>query len=96
MTKVKSKKEIVDEFLASTPKDLEYFVDHTMGIAYQVSNLLKSKNMTKDDLSKILGKDKSEISKWLSGNHNLTLKTISKLEAALGKQLIFTRDEEIS
>ena len=96
MAKEKSKKEIVDEFLSSTSKDIEYFVQHSLDIACQVSTLLKSNKLTQNDLSKLLGKEKSEISKWLSGNHNLTLKTISKLEAALNKQLLFTREELIN
>ncbi len=42
MTKGISKKEIVDEFLASTPKNIEYFVEHTFDIAFQVSTALKN------------------------------------------------------
>jgi transcriptional regulator with XRE-family HTH domain len=95
MLKEKKKEDIVGRFLASTPKETEYFVQHTLDIAYQVSELLKSNKLSQNELSKLLGKEKSEISKWLSGNHNLTLKSISKLEAVLKKQIIFTREELI-
>ena len=93
MSKEKNKEEIVDQFLDSSSKETEYFVQHTLDIAYQVSSLLKSNKLSQNELSKLLGKEKSEISKWLSGNHNLTLKSISKLEAVLKKQIIFTREE---
>ena len=93
MAKEKNKEEIVDRFLDSTLKETEYFVQHTLDIAAQVSSLLKSKKLSQNELSDLLGKEKSEISKWLSGNHNLTLKSISKLEAMLKKQIIFTREE---
>src|ERR1035437_192546 len=95
MSKEKKKEDVVDQFLGSTSKETEYFVQHTLDIAYQVSSLLKSNKLSQNDLSKLLGKEKSEISKWLSGNHNLTLKSISKLEGVLKKQIIFTREELI-
>ena len=36
----------------------------------------------------MLGKKPSEITKWLSGLHNLTLKSITKMEVALGVNLM--------
>jgi transcriptional regulator with XRE-family HTH domain len=37
----------------------------------------------------------SEINKWLKGNHNLTLKTLAKLEAELGEPIIYTSIEQL-
>ena len=36
----------------------------------------------------MLGKRPSEVTKWLSGLHNLTLKSITKMEVALGVNLM--------
>jgi len=36
----------------------------------------------------------SEISKWLDGDHNLTLRSIAKLEAELGVELLCVSKEE--
>ena len=49
--------------------------------------------MTKRGLSKVefaqaLGKRPSEVTKWLSGQHNFTLRTISLLSAFFGEELI--------
>ena len=44
--------------------------------------------MPQKELSEKLGKKEAEISKWLSGSHNFTLRTISKLEAALSIKII--------
>lgn len=90
-----NKKELVEKFLESTPKDIELYVQHALDFAYQVSSYLKKNNLTQKDLAKLLGKEESEISKWLSGDHNFTLRSIAKIEAALDKQLIFTREEII-
>jgi len=38
-----------------------------------------------------MNKKPSEINKWLKGNHNLTLKTLAKLEAELGEPIIQVR-----
>ena len=40
-----------------------------------------------------MNKKPSEINKWVKGNHNLTLKTLAKLEAELGEQIIYTKTE---
>ena len=95
MSQAKSKKDLVDQFLADTPKDLEYFVQHTMDFSVQLSSFLSKNKMSQRELSVLLGKEESEISKWLSGNHNFTFRSISKIEAALERQLLFTREEII-
>jgi transcriptional regulator with XRE-family HTH domain len=42
-----------------------------------------------------MNKKPSEINKWLKGNHNLTLKTLAKLEAELGEPIIYTSKASI-
>jgi hypothetical protein len=37
----------------------------------------------------------SEVTKWLSGNHNFTLETISQIEKQLGVTLITISNEAI-
>jgi len=44
--------------------------------------------MSQKQLADSLKKYEAEISKWLSGTHNLTLKTISKLESVLPINII--------
>lgn len=41
-----------------------------------------------------MDKKPSEINKWLKGNHNLTLKTLAKLEAELGEPLIYNSKKQ--
>ncbi len=70
--------------------DIERFVDINLDISEQVMQYLDSKNWTQKDLAAKLDKSEAEISKWLSGMHNLTLKSISKMEAVLGEHIIIT------
>lgn len=93
MSKKLTKAELVDKFLSETPKEFEYFVQHSMEISVRIIELLDKHNLTQREIASKLGKSESEISKWLSGNHNLTLKSISKLESVFNEQIIFTEKE---
>ncbi len=72
------------------PEDIERFVDKNLDICEQVYALLRERGWTQKELAKVLGKTESEVSKWLSGTHNLTLRSIAKLEAALEADIILT------
>lgn len=64
------------------------FVRKYVQIVKRINFLLEQKKLKQKDLAKTLGKSESEISKWLGGEHNLTLRSIAKLEAALGEEII--------
>lgn len=63
-------------------------VKKNLAIANRIGEVLKKKGLKPIDLATKLGKNKSEISKWLSGQHNFTTKTICKIEVALECDLI--------
>ena len=66
------------------------FVALSLDVIDQIHFLLKEKGMTQRELAKKLGKSESEISKWLSPGHNLTLKTLAKLSVALQAKILET------
>lgn len=76
------------ELLAQVPADIRNFNTLTMGLAAYIDDILKYRRLSRKDLAKKLGKSESEISKWMNGDHNFTLSTISKIEAALDTQLV--------
>ena len=61
----------------------------------RIHQLLEAKRYTQKDLAEKMKKKPSEINKWLKGNHNLTLKTLAKLEAELGEPIIYTSKEQL-
>lgn len=69
------------------------FVDKSMAIGHYLQLLLKDQGLRQKDLAEALGKTEAEISKWLSGMHNYTLRTLSKLEAALGEVIVFVPEK---
>ena len=77
-------------FEQKNPKDIEYFVELNLDISDQISEYLNEKSWTQKDLANALGKTESEISKWMSGTHNLTLRSIAKISAVFDKNIITT------
>jgi hypothetical protein len=75
--------------VANTPAETRILVRHSMNILDRIHELLDEKFGGKQKLlAEKLGKKEAEISKWLSGTQNFTLKTISKLESAFGESII--------
>lgn len=57
-------------------------------IADKIDATLKSKNMTQRDLARLTGKRESEVSKWLTGRHNFTMKTLALISTSLGQPIV--------
>lgn len=64
------------------------FIDNTFDLSDRISYLLSKNKMTQKDLADKLNKKESEVSKWLSGTHNFTIKTISKIEDVFDEKMI--------
>ena len=84
-----------DEILARTPEATKQEVAKNVAIAVRIIHILRSQGKTRRDLARQLGKSESEITRWLSGFHNLELKTIYKIEKALGEQIILVCPNEV-
>ena len=80
----------LDNALAEVSPENRVFVKKNLDITEEVMAVLARKGMTQRDLALKLGKSEPEVSRMLSGLHNFTLKTIAKLEVALGEDIIQT------
>jgi len=85
--------EIFDRVIKSVPNHTRIFVKNSLDIVEYIHQLLESKNMTQRDLADKMEKSESEISKYLSGGHNLTLRTLAKIQDAIGEDIIVTADK---
>lgn len=81
---------IMQSIREATPPEIRRQVDLSVQIANRVYELLEKKNLSQKELAKRLGKTETEVSRWLSGTHNLTLATIAKLSVALEDDIIVT------
>lgn len=66
------------------------FIDKTLQIGDEIVRLLEEKGMTQRQLAEALGKKESQVSKWLAGFHNFTLKTITEIEDVLSEDILLT------
>lgn len=86
---------LMEECRRLVTPEIQKQVDLCVAIANRVYDLLEQKGMSQKDLAKKLGKTETEVSRWLSGTHNLTLATIAKLSVALDDDIIMTTGKQI-
>jgi len=79
---------IMDEIRASISPEMKLQMEMSVAIANRIYKILEVKGMTQKDLAIRLGKTETEVSRWLSGTHNLTLSTICKISAALEEEIV--------
>lgn len=83
---------IYQEFMALESVD-EKYIQKQMDIAAQIDNYLKENDWSQKELAERAGfKSQSQLTEIMSGHGNPTLKTITKLEEALGKDIIVSPD----
>ncbi|QXP69199.1 helix-turn-helix transcriptional regulator [Polaribacter sp. R2A056_3_33] len=83
------KENILDTWLEENQNaEIDRFIERNLEITQKVCVILKQRGIKKIEFAKMLNKKPSEITKWLSGLHNLTLKSITKMEVALGVDLM--------
>jgi transcriptional regulator with XRE-family HTH domain len=80
---------VAQRLLDKTPLETTIFVKKYGDLVVLINQILKEKGYTQKSLADKLGKRPSEISKWLNGEHNFTLRSLAKLEAELGETLLF-------
>ncbi len=75
--------------VAATPADVKQEVSKAMDILDRIHELLQQKFDGKQKLlAKALNKSEAEVSKWLNGVQNHTIKTLVKLEIVFGAPII--------
>jgi transcriptional regulator with XRE-family HTH domain len=80
--------DILDEiFKEITPEEMEKS-KNKMLLAAKIDEAIKAKGWKKKDFASALNKQPSEITKWLSGNHNFTADTLWEIEKVLNIELI--------
>lgn len=83
------------ETIDAMPLDSKLFVDKSLEIVHYIFRIMDGKKMNQKELATKLGKSEAEVSKILSGLHNLTLRSIAKLEVALEETIICTPKNQL-
>ena len=85
---------LLDKIRKVRAKYIDIFIDNSFDLSSRIQYLMDINGFDQKDLAKKLNKNESEISKWMSGSHNYTIKTLAKIEDVLGNKLLSVCNEE--
>ena len=60
----------------------------SFAISNRIDALMKEKGLNRKQLAEAVGKRPNEVTRWLSGEHNFTISTLSMLSTFFGQQII--------
>lgn len=82
------KSSIIEERRRKVNPEVRRMVDLSFRIVDRIHEILEEKGLKQKDLALRLGKNESEISKWMRGTHNFTIDTLVSIENVLGEPII--------
>jgi len=85
---MKTMKISFEDMITQTSPEIQQEVAMEFAISNRINDLMTKRGLNKLELAKALGKRPSEITKWLSGQHNFTIRTLSLLSAFFGEPLV--------
>ena len=85
----------MDDIRSTISPEMKLQMEMSVAIANRIYDILKARGMSQKDFARLMGKTETEISRWLSGTHNLTLATICKISSALGEDVVKVPDHEM-
>ena len=88
---------IMDEIRSTISPEMKMQMEMSVAIANRIYDILEAKGMSQRDFARLMGKSENEVSRWLSGTHNLTMATLCKIATALGQNIVTvpTHEEEM-
>ena len=78
----------MDEIRQTMTPEMKRQMELSVQIANRIYEIMEEKGLSQKNLASLLGKTETEVSRWLSGTHNMTLATIAKITTALNTDII--------
>ena len=78
----------LDEMLGPIPDSLQKETELSFQISDRIYELMRERGLSKKQFADALGKRPCEVTKWLSGQHNFTIATLSMLSSFFGQPVI--------
>ncbi|MBQ8222176.1 MAG: helix-turn-helix transcriptional regulator [Bacteroidales bacterium] len=76
------------DMVSQIPSDIKMEVDLSFAIAKRLDCMISKHGLSKKEFAEAIGKRPSEVTKWLSGQHNFTIKTIAMISAYFEESMI--------
>ena len=77
-----------EKMVSQVPPEIKEEIDLSFAISNKIDALMQERGLSKKQFADQLGKRPSEITRWLSGQHNFTVSTLALLSASFGKSII--------
>lgn len=74
------------EMVRQVPPDIKEEINLSFAISNKIDALMQERGLTKKQFADQIGKRPSEITRWLSGQHNFTIFTLAMLSEFLENQ----------
>lgn len=84
---------LAKDIMTSTPPVVVRRIETRMLVAKMLHDYLDIRGISQQELAGKMGKRPSEVSKWLSGNHNFTIDTLSDIGYYLDTDFLIRRGE---
>ena len=79
---------LMNDIRGTMSAEMKARMELMVGVSNRIYDVLEAKGLSQKDFANLIGKTETEISRWLSGTHNLTVATIAKISAALGEDIV--------
>lgn len=86
--RMKKESDGLQNLLEKIPLELQLQTKMSVAIANRIEALMRKNGLTKKQFAEAIGRRPSEITKWLSGEHNFTIATLTRLSAYFGESII--------
>lgn len=78
----------LDEMLGPIPESMQKETDLCFQISDRIYELMQERGLSKKQFADALGKRPCEVTKWLSGQHNFTIATLTMISSFFGTPII--------
>ncbi|MCH5213718.1 MAG: helix-turn-helix transcriptional regulator [Muribaculaceae bacterium] len=85
---MKEAKNKYKEMVASVPDSIKREVNLCFDISDKIYQLMQERGLSKKQFADAIGKRPCEITKWLSGQHNFTISTLSMISSFFNCQIV--------
>ena len=76
------------EMVSQVPPEIKEEVNLSFAISNKIHAMMQERGLSKKQFAEQIGERPSEITRWLSGQHNFTVSTLARLSAFFGKSII--------
>lgn len=81
-------KELFKESLEEVSPEIKAELDLSFAIADKIGRILTERGLSQKEFARKMKKTEAEVSRWLTGRHNFTIRTIARISVALDVQLL--------